>query len=126
MVNFTMHTLITDISNMADVGLEYTLNTSGCIDPKEIGSERLAKICYELLNSNKGVYTSKKETSHARVLTLYCRKVPYFILFFGDGLYSGEAVFQIGEDVVDVLRTDGETDGVLVDSRGVKLLVGEL
>lgn len=55
--NLDKYTLITDISNMADVGLEYTLNTSGCIDPKEIGSERLAKIGYELLNSNKGVFT---------------------------------------------------------------------
>ena len=42
--NLDKYTLINDISNMADVGLEYTLNTAGSVDSKEIGSERLAKI----------------------------------------------------------------------------------
>ena len=41
-------------------------------------------------------------------------------------LYSRKAVIQIGNDIVDMLRTDGETDSILVDSRSLQLLVGEL
>lgn len=72
-------------------------------------------------------YTSKKGNLPCPRFDAVLPEGSLFInLFFGDGLYSGEAVFQIGDDVVDVLRTDGETDGVLVDSCRVKLLVGEL
>ena len=41
-------------------------------------------------------------------------------------LHSREAVFQIGDDVVDVLCSDREADCVLVDACRVKLVVGEL
>lgn len=41
-------------------------------------------------------------------------------------LYGREAVFEIGDDVVDVLRADRKADGVLVDACRLQLLVGEL
>ena len=41
-------------------------------------------------------------------------------------LYSREAVFEIGDDVVDVLRADRKADGVLGDACRLQLLVGEL
>ena len=71
----------------------------------------------------------KKETSRARVMTRRCRKVSYlFILSIPKArrLHSREAVFQIGDDVVDVLCSDREADSVRVDSCRVKLVVGEL
>ena len=52
--NLDKYTLITDVSDMSAVGLAYMLNTEGCVDPKEVGSEKLARIGYDLLNSNKG------------------------------------------------------------------------
>ena len=41
-------------------------------------------------------------------------------------LCRGEALFQIGEDIVDVLGADGEADRVLVDPLLGQLLVREL
>ena len=41
-------------------------------------------------------------------------------------LHSIETVFQIGNDVVNVFGADGKADGVLMDARRIKLLVGEL
>ena len=38
----------------------------------------------------------------------------------------GKALFQIGDDVVDVLRTDGETDGIRVDVLILELFCREL
>lgn len=55
--NLDKYTLITDVSDMSAVGLAYMLNTEGCVDPKEVGSEKLARIGYDLLNSNKGIFT---------------------------------------------------------------------
>lgn len=55
--NLDKYTLITDVSDMSAVGLAYTLNTEGCVDPKEVGSDKLARIGYDLLNSNKGIFT---------------------------------------------------------------------
>ena len=45
-----------------------------------------------------------------------------FILF----RHGGEALFKIVDDIVDMLRADGEADGVLMDTCGVKLLLGKL
>ncbi len=55
--NLDKYTLITDVSDMSAVGLAYTLNTEGCVDPKVVGSDKLARIGYDLLNSNKGIFT---------------------------------------------------------------------
>lgn len=40
--------------------------------------------------------------------------------------YSCKAVFEVCDDVVDMLCADGKTDGILMDSRGFELLFGKL
>ena len=40
--------------------------------------------------------------------------------------YSCKAVFEVCDDVVDMLCADGKTDGILMDSRGFELFFGKL
>lgn len=42
------------------------------------------------------------------------------------GLHGGEALLQVGDDVVDVLGADGEADGVLVDALVLQLGLAQL
>ena len=42
------------------------------------------------------------------------------------GLYSSEALFEIGDDIVDVLRADGKADGGRGDALIEQLFLGEL
>ena len=43
-----------------------------------------------------------------------------------DSLHRREALFQVGNDVVDVLRADGQADGVGLDTLIRQLLGAEL
>ena len=42
------------------------------------------------------------------------------------GLYSSEALFEVGDDIVDVLRADGKADGRRRDALIEQLFLGEL
>jgi hypothetical protein len=40
-------------------------------------------------------------------------------------LYGGEALFRVGDDAADVLRADGEADGVPADARRPLFVSGD-
>ena len=42
------------------------------------------------------------------------------------GLYSSEALFEVGDDIVDVLRADGKADGRGRDALIEQLFLGQL